>query len=494
MIRSRTLANTPHTLAAVVIGLLLLCPIVAQLTVSQEVEAVRESRRTILLNRAATALPIGVFDSGTGGLAVLEEVLHLDQFNNATMAPGADGRPDFDTEEFVFLADQANMPYGNYPAAGRTAYLVDLALNDAIFLLTRDYYPDARARQPKQNRLPAKSILIACNTATAYGKKSIESFIVEAGIDVTVIDVITAGARGAVDHVVKQGGGTIGVMATKGTCDSNAYPNQIRLLALEQGLGEIPVVQQGSIGLAGAIDGVAEFLAADPPQSVPRSEYRGPAINHPTSAIDVSVMPRYAFDFSAGHMLWEGEKTGPIALQINSIENYVAYEVVSLLETLLKRPPVKPLTTVVLGCTHFPYYARLFGEQFRRCYEYQENGDYIYRAVLDADVELIDPASISGRLLYESLAAQAKLRGKQAGSARAEFYVTVPNPDCPGVQLDTAGGFTYNYKYSRTQALGASDFRIVPLTTGRLPEAMANRLRRQLPSVWQLLEVFSEGR
>ena len=54
-------------------------------------------------------LPIGVFDSGIGGLTVLEAILKLDQHHNDTGAPGADGVPDFAGERFVYLGDQANM-------------------------------------------------------------------------------------------------------------------------------------------------------------------------------------------------------------------------------------------------------------------------------------------------------------------------------------------------------------------------------------------------
>ena len=46
-------------------------------------------------------LPIGVFDSGTGGLTVLEAIL------SSRLLEG---------EDFIYLADQANMPYGNYAA------------------------------------------------------------------------------------------------------------------------------------------------------------------------------------------------------------------------------------------------------------------------------------------------------------------------------------------------------------------------------------------
>ncbi|RPI28851.1 MAG: Asp/Glu/hydantoin racemase [Acidobacteria bacterium] len=485
--------KTTAALLITALALVLSSLIMAQATVSRTEESVRASRLAALKHHAMAALPVGVFDSGTGGLAVLEEVLRLDLFNNATGAAGRDGKPDFQSEDFVFLADQANMPYGNYPAAGKTQYLVDLALNDAIFLLTRDYYPAARATQPLQDRLPAKAILIACNTATAYGKKSIEGLITESGFQIGVIDVISAGARGAVERLAPGVGGTIGVIATQGTCDSNAYPEQIRFLAGQSRTGETRVVQQGSMGLAGAIDGVPEFIVENPVGSRPRPGYRGPALDHPRAPIDVSILSRYAFDFSNKRMLWDGDRARPQVLQINSIENYVAYEVVSLLETLRKQPSTRPLSTVVLGCTHFPYYAYLFQKQLRRCYHLKEDGRYIYRPVLAADVRLIDPASISGRLLYESLRADGKLGpARNRPNAQAKFYLTVPNPDYPGVQLDSAGGLTYEYKYSRSQAIGAADFRAVPLTLERLPASMARRLRRQLPAVWRLIETFSK--
>ena len=51
--------------------------------------------------------PIGVFDSGLGGLTVLERLLDVDQVNNATGLYGPDGVPDLAREHFVYLGDQA---------------------------------------------------------------------------------------------------------------------------------------------------------------------------------------------------------------------------------------------------------------------------------------------------------------------------------------------------------------------------------------------------
>ena len=52
-------------------------------------------------------LPIGVFDSGTGGLTILPAILTLNAFNNKTSESGSDGIPDFSNEAFQYLADQA---------------------------------------------------------------------------------------------------------------------------------------------------------------------------------------------------------------------------------------------------------------------------------------------------------------------------------------------------------------------------------------------------
>ena len=82
-----------------------------------------------------SALPVGVFDSGTGGLTVLEKILSLDAYDNATLTTGADGIPDFAAEHFQYLADQANMPYGVYDAQGKSDLLRALVREDARFLL-----------------------------------------------------------------------------------------------------------------------------------------------------------------------------------------------------------------------------------------------------------------------------------------------------------------------------------------------------------------------
>ena len=96
----------------------------------------------------ADEAPIGVFDSGLGGLTVLERLLDVDQVNNATGLYGPDGVPDLARESFVYLGDQANMPYGDYAAEGKSDYLRELILKDAKFLLSTNYYTRAEEQEP----------------------------------------------------------------------------------------------------------------------------------------------------------------------------------------------------------------------------------------------------------------------------------------------------------------------------------------------------------
>ena len=185
-------------------------------------------------------LPIGVFDSGVGGLTVLEALKAHDRHDNRTGKEGADGVPDFAGERFVYFGDQANMPYGNYSAVGRTNFLRELILRDVLFLLGRRH---AHGQKP-----PVKAIVIACNTATAYGLEDIRAAVKSWGLPVIVVGVVEAGAQGLAETAGGAQGG-VAVLATVGTCASNAYPRALAKVTAR------PVRQLGSATLAAAIEG-----------------------------------------------------------------------------------------------------------------------------------------------------------------------------------------------------------------------------------------------
>src|SRR5690606_35261046 len=122
--------------------------------------------------------PIGVFDSGIGGLTVVREL--VDQL------PG---------ESIVYFGDTARVPYGPKSADTVRRY----AREAAAFLLSRD----------------VKMIVIACNTATAHAQASLS-----AHVDVPVIGVHEPGARAAVEATLTY---RVGVIGTAGTIASGAY-------------------------------------------------------------------------------------------------------------------------------------------------------------------------------------------------------------------------------------------------------------------------------
>ncbi len=204
-------------------------------------------------------LPIGVFDSGIGGLTVLEAVLGLDAFNNDTLQPKSDGRLDFEGEKFIYLGDQANMPYGNYPSSGKEDYLRELILKDTVFLLGRRFWPSVNAERPSFDKPPVKAVVIACNTATAYGLVDIRNAMSAWKINLPVIGVVEAGARGVGEQIRNANEKrSVGVLATLGTCSSQAYPKAITSTIGLAGKRTPNIVQQGCLKLAGAIENRTE--------------------------------------------------------------------------------------------------------------------------------------------------------------------------------------------------------------------------------------------
>lgn len=191
----------------------------------------------------ADTRPIGVMDSGVGGLTVLERLLQH---------PGLAG------ERFSYAGDQANMPYGNYAAEGRTESLRRLIVRMAHFLTSDGYYLSPDDSEPKGEKTPAKIVIVACNTATAYGLGDSTAAFLGEGSRAKVIGIIEAGARGAIDRLRLDratGPVSIGVLATPGTIASGAYERAILAELARRGCtNEVKVVTESCEGLADAIE------------------------------------------------------------------------------------------------------------------------------------------------------------------------------------------------------------------------------------------------
>ncbi|GGH02698.1 hypothetical protein GCM10007415_43510 [Parapedobacter pyrenivorans] len=437
-------------------------------------------------------LPIGIFDSGTGGLTVMDALVRYDAHSNQSQLDSADGVSDFSRERFIYLADQANMPYGNYYSESKSELLVEHVLKDVQFLLSNNYYPQASSTGFLTDKKPVKAIVIACNTATAYAKDHVQKLIDRSGLDIPVIGVIDAGSRGVLEVFDKAESGTIGVFATVGTIASKGYENTI--LALKQQLGyrgEIQVYNQGGYGVAEAVDQEPGFIDYDADQ--PREDYLGPSLSHLQHPIDKSLMDSYRFDFTANKMLCDAaDRDDCDVLQINSTDNYVRYHLVSLLEQLRKAPDAQPLKALVLGCTHYPYLIKAIRSKLDELYNYQRNGAYVYRHVMRREIHIIDPAENVAAELYGYLADASRFN-PQGSMDSSEFYITVPNKHNNRIKTDEQGRFTYAYKYGRNVGEIQEYVKVVPFSRSTIPGETIDRMGETIPETFRLIQAFSDN-
>jgi len=153
--------------------------------------------------------PIGVFDSGLGGLTVVREIFHH-----------------MPNERVVYLGDTARIPYGTRSVETISRF----AMQDARFLLDLDI----------------KMLIVACNTASSVALQAIRSSVHE----IPVIGVVQPGAIAAVRHSADK---KIGVIGTRATVLSQAYTHAIhevcpdaRVFGKECPLF-VPLVEEGLI-------------------------------------------------------------------------------------------------------------------------------------------------------------------------------------------------------------------------------------------------------
>ena len=148
--------------------------------------------------------PIGIFDSGVGGLTVVNHLLEV-----------------LPNENFIFFADSANIPYGNKDRK----QLKKLVADDINFI----------------SKFDIKAIIIACNTADSVISQKIKKLV-----NVDIIRPIESTAKAAVEQTKNK---KIGIMATNATSLSNSY-----IKAIKKYDKTIEVYQQPCPLLAGYIE------------------------------------------------------------------------------------------------------------------------------------------------------------------------------------------------------------------------------------------------
>jgi glutamate racemase len=430
------------------------------------------------------SLPIGIFDSGTGGLTVLNSILELDKFNNQSHESGADGIADFFSERFIYLADEANMPYGKYDAEGNVDFLKELVIKDVRFLLGREYYNLPTDFIAKTDKDPVKVIVVACNTATAFALEIVQEAIEEWKLDITVIGIIDAGSKSVVDllHLLGSKDRVIGVLATEGTCASNGYPMSIQKYFTKEFQNDsINVLQQAGIGLAGAIDGDINYI--DPAATKVRDHelYFGPGLNNPKYPLDLSIWKEYNFETGRNLLVRKDTFGNILEVQLNSVNNYIKYCVTHLVVNVSEKHPDQNLNPVILGCTHYPF----FSKEIRNHFMYLKNLDNKYKRIIPEDISLIDPAQSLATELYCYLVMN-NLFGSDKNE-NSKFYISVPNPRLPENQIDENGEFPYSYKYGRSINKSLQFVNIVPFSKKSIDEEIHLRIKNSIPYTYRIV-------
>jgi len=426
--------------------------------------------------------PIGVFDSGTGGLTVLEALLTIDEFNNVTGEPGKDGKPDFDKEHFQYLADQANMPYGNYAAENKTPLLKEHILKNMQFLLGTRYDIKNKSSNQLLSKEPVKMLVLACNTATAFALADIRSFLQKEQYPVAAIGVIDAGVKAALQYQATHQRGAIGVFATAGTVASNGYPRTLLEMAAQKAMPAPVIVSQGGAGLAESIDRDWSYYVDTATKY--RKEYKGPSVKNAQYKIDTTLLSIYRFNQTGNKLLCEYDDKGACQdIQLNDPENYVRYHLVSLLEKMRQNKTKLPMNTLILGCTHYPFMRPIIQQVLKELYDYQDNNGYRYRDYLAQEVALIDPSYETAKEAYIALRGM-KLEQETSKKTDNAFFITIPNTSLPEVQLQEDGWFTYQYKYGRQAGEGKKYVWYVPFDKENISTATYKRIQVALPSVY----------
>lgn len=159
-----------------------------------------------LNNKSMKTAPVGIFDSGVGGLTVMREVVKQ--------------LPD---EKIVYFGDTARVPYGS--KSQKT--IIHFSEQIIRFLKTKE----------------VKAIVIACNTASALALDAVRD-----EFDIPIIGVVVPGARAAVSVSENK---KVGVIGTEATVLSGMYSKVIKSIDPEMSVTEkacplfVPIVEEG---------------------------------------------------------------------------------------------------------------------------------------------------------------------------------------------------------------------------------------------------------
>ena len=150
--------------------------------------------------------PIGIFDSGLGGLTVLQEL-----------------KNNLPNENYIYFGDTAHLPYGSKSNIN----IIEYSRKIAAFLVSKN----------------VKAIVIACNSASSVAVNSIKKIT-----NIPIFEVITPAATHAIQNTKTK---HIGIMGTYATINSNIYKKTIQNINSEIHVSQfacpllVPIIEEG---------------------------------------------------------------------------------------------------------------------------------------------------------------------------------------------------------------------------------------------------------
>jgi glutamate racemase len=165
--------------------------------------------------------PIGVFDSGIGGLTVVKRL--------ASTLPA---------EDIVYFGDTARVPYGSKS----NSTVVEYSIQDTKFLINKN----------------VKAVVVACNTASSVALDDLKK-----NFDLPIIGMINPGAKLAINSTRN---GKIGVIGTRATINNKAYSSEIKKIEPSMSVFEkacplfVPLAEEGWINHKATFNIAEEYL------------------------------------------------------------------------------------------------------------------------------------------------------------------------------------------------------------------------------------------
>lgn len=432
------------------------------------------------------SLPIGMFDSSVDGIMVMERFLTIDQFDNITGARVSDGIPDFGGENFQFLIDMANGPYIDYIEGGNVDFLKEHLMTNLFFLMGKSFYTLSVDDFKSGQKDRVKAVVSLTNTADYTVGEDFSNFAKESGSNILSVGLMSSAISALFDDISAKSEVCIGILSSGDDITVREYESAIRKSAgkLNYG-GTIKIAGHRAQGLSEAILNDYDYISML--STSVRSGYKGPDILENIDYVDNMVLGKYHFNTSGNGLLVRRETDKYMDIQLNSIENYVRYHIVSMVEHHRRSGSKIPISTILLSDYKYSSVKKFIKQTLKDLYDYKQDGMYLYRTSITSDVKIIDPIECAASDCYLAL---RKSNNLALRTVRSELvtYVSVPVLSLSAEDYTSNGMFTDDYRVSRVAGEYKITSKVVPFSTRYINQEKLNYIGTNYPMSYSLVK------